>query len=167
MIQLIAPCEEYLASYMEAYDEYTANNVTDYSFTNAREVDIFDKVERYRKAENIPANHVGEDFYWLVDDASKLFIGQITIRHRLTEVLCLRGGHIGYGVRYTMWNKGYGSLMLKLALEKAKARGLERVLITCDDDNPASARVMEHNGFVLDDKVEVDGVLIRRYWKTL
>lgn len=80
-------------------------------------------------------------------------------------------GHIGYGVRYSEWNKGYGTLMLKLALEKAKAMGLGKVLITCDDDNAASAKVMENNGFQLRDKVinVFDGcaVLARRYWKTL
>ena len=61
--------------------------------------------------------------------------------------------------------------MLALALEKAKERGISPVLITCNDDNLASARVMEKNGFTLEDKVIVfiDGepVLTRRYWKTI
>lgn len=34
--------------------------------------------------------------------------------------------------------------MLKLALEKARSMGIEKVLITCDDNNIGSARVMEH-----------------------
>ena len=83
----------------------------------------------------------------------------------------MRGGHIGYGVRFSEWNKGYGTLMLSLALKKAKELKLERVLITCNDDNYASAKVMEKNGFTLADKVNVeeDGImyLTRRYWKTL
>ena len=83
----------------------------------------------------------------------------------------LRGGHIGYGVRYSEWNRGYGTKMLGLALEKAKELHLSLVLITCNDDNLASARVMEKNGFVLGDKiiVSVDGedYLTRRYWKTI
>ena len=76
-------------------------------------------------------------------------------------------GHIGYGVRCSEWNKGYGTLMLKLALEKAKEMGLSKVLLTCDDDNPASAKVMEKNGAVLQDKIEniIDGkkIITRRY----
>ena len=79
--------------------------------------------------------------------------------------------HIGYGVRYSEWNKGYGTRMLALALERAKALGLSRVLITCNDDNLASARVMEKNGFTLEDTIPVtrDGetILTRRYWKTI
>ena len=45
---------------------------------------------------------------------------KISIRHRLTDDLKRYGGHIGYDVRYSEWNKGYGTLMLRLALEKAK-----------------------------------------------
>lgn len=167
MIRLIEPCEDYLSSYMKAYDEFDAQGVTRHGLTDAREVDIFDKIDRYRKGENIPADHVRSDSYWLVDDALKFFIGEIRLRHTLNDSLRLRGGHIGYAVRYSQWNKGYGTKMLSLVLEKAKERGLTKVLCTCNDDNPASARVMEHNGFQLEDKVEVDGELIRRYWKTL
>ena len=62
-------------------------------------------------------------------------------------------------------------MILALALEKAEELGISTVLITCDDDNLASARVMEKNGFELLDKVLVseDGkdVLRRRYQKRL
>ena len=61
--------------------------------------------------------------------------------------------------------------MLELALEKAKEMHISPVLITCNDDNIASARVMEKNGFTLRDKITVsrDGkvLLTRRYWKTI
>ena len=61
--------------------------------------------------------------------------------------------------------------MLALALEKATERRISSALITCSDDNLASARVMEKTGFTLEDKdsVFIDGkpALIRRYWKTI
>jgi predicted acetyltransferase len=42
------------------------------------------------------------------------------------------------------------------------------VLITCDDDNIASIKVIEHNGGVLEDRVtnrlERGIVTTRRYW---
>ena len=61
--------------------------------------------------------------------------------------------------------------MLQLALEKAKKLGISTALITCDDDNYGSAKVMENNGFVLQDKVTniVNGSTIttRRYTKVL
>ena len=58
--------------------------------------------------------------------------------------------------------------MLALALKKAKQLKLEKVLITCDDTNPASARVIEKNGGVLENKVTniIDDkpIVTRRYW---
>ncbi len=167
MITLVVPCEDYLESYKQACDDYVAHGVDTYSFDDPREVDIFDKHERYRQERNITPGHVGEDFYWLVDTGSKQFLGQITVRHRLTQQLLICGGHIGYGIRYGCWGKGYGTRMLSLALEKAKERGLTEVLLTCNDDNLASARVMEKNGFHMEDKVMDQGILVRRYWKTL
>ena len=105
------------------------------------------------------------------NDESQVFLGEISIRHRLTDALLRYGGHIGYGIRYSQWNKGYGTLLLKLALEKAREMGLHEVLTTCDDDNAASAKVMEKNGMELRDKVIniIDGqtVITRRYWKII
>ena len=48
---------------------------------------------------------------------------------------------------------------------------MEKVLITCDDENTASARVIEKNGGILENKVlnctDRGMVLTRRYWITL
>ena len=171
MVQLVRPCKRYLTSYIEAYDEYKLNGITTYSFDDARTFDIFAKYEDYRCGRNLKAGRVGADYYWLVDDEQNLFIGEVCIRHSLTEALKEYGGHIGYGVRFSQWNKGYGTLMLRLALEKARQLGIFEVLITCDDDNLRSAKVMENNGFVLQDKimVSVNGnrVYMRRYTKRL
>ncbi len=171
MVRLIVPEEEYLQSYMEAFDEYVQNSVSTYCFTDATSCDIFAKFDRYRKERDLPPDRVGEDKYWLVDDENTYFIGEIAIRHRLNDALAQRGGHIGYGVRFSEWNRGYGTIMLALALEKAKELRISPLLITCNDDNLASARVMEKNGFVLGDRVlvSIDGkdILTRRYWKTI
>ena len=171
MVKLIVPMKEYLQSYVEARNEYVDNGVSTYSFADASSCDIFAKFDRYRTERGLPSDRVGEDKYWLVDDEKGHFIGEIAIRHRLNDALSQRGGHIGYGIRYSEWNRGYGTKMLALALEKAKEMQISPVLITCNDDNLASARVMEKNGFVLGDKIVVsaDGEdrLTRRYWKTI
>ena len=171
MIKLIVPDAAYLRSYTEAYDEYLEHGVSTYFFTDAASCDIFEKFDRYRNERDLPPDRVGEDKFWLVEEENTYFIGEIAIRHRLNEALCRRGGHIGYGVRYSEWNRGYGTKMLALALERAKEMHISPVLITCNDDNIASARVMEKNGFTLRDKITVsrDGkvLLTRRYWKTI
>ncbi len=172
MFRLILPCKEYLASYTEAFAEYEsyprrAGN----PFSDPRACDLLAHFDDMRHARNLPAGWVGATTYWLVDDEAQRFLGQIDIRHELTESLLRYGGHIGYAVRLGEWGKGYGTLMLSLALPFAKEQGITRCLITCDDDNPGSARVMEKNGFVLDDKINnvIDGqaIVTRRYWKTL
>ena len=172
MLRLIEPCQGYLASYTEAFDEYNsfprrAGN----PFRDPREGDLLAHLDDMRHARNLPDGWVGATTLWLVDDEKQRFLGQIDIRHELTERLLRYGGHIGYAVRLGEWNKGYGTLMLSMALPCAKKLGITRCLITCDDDNPGSARVMEKNGFVLGDKVDnaIDGhaIVTRRYWKTL
>ena len=49
-----------------------------------------------------------------------------------------------------------------------EALNLNRVLITCDDDNMASIKVIENNGGVLENKVKNSlsrgNVITRRYW---
>jgi len=167
MIKLVIPAEPYLKSYTQAYDAYAQLGISTYGMTNPRNCDIFEKYENYRLERNLKPDRVGSDYYWLVDDEKDYFIGEVAIRHRLNDALNLRGGHIGYVIRYNEWGKGYGTLMLKLALEQAKKRGLDKVLITCNDSNIASARVMEKNGCILENVIEVEGQPVRRYWRSL
>lgn len=172
MVKLILPCEEYLASYAEAFEEYQGfERRAGNPLRDPHAGDLLREFADFRQATNLPEGYVGATAYWLVDDRARRFLGQIDIRHGLTERLRRYGGHIGYSVRLGEWGKGYGSLMLSLALPHARALGINRCLITCDDDNLASARVMEKNGFVLQDKLRqvVDGceIVTRRYWKTL
>ena len=167
MIILTVPEERYLKSYTQAYDVYAALGISTYGMTDPRSCDIFEKYENYRLERNLKPDRVGSDYYWLVDEDQDYFIGEITIRHRLNDLLNQRGGHIGYVIRSNEWGRAYGTLMLKLALEKAKARGLYKVLITCNDENLASARVMEKNGCVLENIINVEGQTVRRYWRQL
>ena len=102
--------------------------------------------------------------YWLFDGG--VWIGLLTLRPRITDDLLCRGGHIGYVIRPSRRRQGYGTALLRLGLEQAKAMGLTQVLLTCDDTNLGSRKVIEANGGQLEDMVQVgvDGPLVRRYW---
>ena len=112
----------------------------------------------------LPDGWVPETTYWLV--LGGRILGVCHLRHRLTEALRDFGGHVGYAVRPSERNRGYATRMLKLVLAEARRRGLGRVLITCNADNPASARVIRKNGGVLDSESYSPRAerITQRYW---
>ena len=58
--------------------------------------------------------------------------------------------------------------MLKLALQKCETYGIDKVLITCDNDNIASSKVIEACGGILENIIRNDTLgLLRRYWISL
>ncbi len=86
---------------------------------------------------------------WWADGTG--YIGRMSIRHELNDWLKEVGGHIGYDVRRSRRREGHATAMLAAALEIARDLGIERALITCDDDNIGSRLVIERNGGVLED----------------
>jgi predicted acetyltransferase len=88
------------------------------------------------------------------------FLGRVSIRHRLTPPLRDYGGHIGYDVRPAARRRGHATAMLAAALPAARALGIDPVLVTCDEDNAGSRKVIEANGGELEDQ---RGVKLR-YW---
>ncbi len=109
----------------------------------------FAKFDAYRNECALQPDRAGADSFWLVDDEKAYFIGEACVRHKLNASLLQRGGHTGYGIRRSEWNRGYGTKLLPPALEKAEEPGISPVPVTCDDDNIASARVMEKTAFRL------------------
>jgi predicted acetyltransferase len=105
--------------------------------------------------------------FLLVQDGQVL--GNSRLRQRLTPELAHEGGNIGYDIRPSARRKGFGTVLLRLTLERAAAKGLDRVLITCDADNIGSIRIIEKNGGIF--AAEVPGrdrsALIRQYWIAL
>ncbi len=94
-------------------------------------------------------------------------VGRVSIRHALTPLLERVGGHIGYVVVPEFRRQGYGTAMLRLSLQILREQyGLRRVLVTCDDDNVASIRVIEKNGGTLENVIVGQdlGKPKRRYW---
>lgn len=166
-MELIKPGKKYYQSYMDAIKEYKDHNVHTYDFLDVTQYDIFEYIENSRTGHNLPDGYVKATYLWLVH--SDEFIGEVSIRHNLTDALLQFGGNIGYGVRYSRWNKGIGTIMLSMALKYTKeAIGLNKVLVTCNDNNYGSASVIEKNGGVLQDKIvnTIDGAdrITRRYW---
>jgi predicted acetyltransferase len=90
-------------------------------------------------------------------------VGRVSIRHVLNEQLRIVGGHIGYDVLREHRRRGYATEMLGQAIPRARALGIEDILITTDDDNVGSIRTIERHGGVLLDVAEIAGAMKRRY----
>jgi len=104
-------------------------------------------------------------YWWIVDDDE--YLGAISLRHTLNDFLLRAGGHVGYGIRPSARGRGLAGWALRALLPQARDLGLDRLLVTCDDSNLASARTIERAGGVLEDVRETELGTTRRYWITL
>lgn len=114
---------------------------------------------------NLQADQVPSTFLFAF--AGTRIVGRVSIRHSLNPYFERFGGHIGYVVVPEYRRQGYATAILRQSLQIAREKlGLTRVLVTCDDDNVGSIKVIVQNGGVLEDIVTgPDGDnLKRRYW---
>jgi predicted acetyltransferase len=117
------------------------------------------------RGDNLPQDHVASTFLFAFD-ASRI-VGRVSIRHTLNDFLLRVGGHIGYVVVPECRRRGYATEMLRLSVRLAYNQlGINRVLVTCDDDNVASIKTIEKNGGVLENIVRAADLDTpkRRYW---
>jgi len=164
-MKLIKPNKKYEKSWKKALEEFEKEQVSGFWNFPAKPSNLDEYIQRtidHSNAKNIPENLVPATTYWLIDKNE--FVAHINIRHKLNDKLKKIGGNIGYSVRPSAHKKGYGTNILKLALPKAKEIGLKKALITCDDGNIASEKIIERNGGKLKEISNFEGKKIRRYW---
>lgn len=123
------------------------------------------RVEAWSRGEELPEGWAPNTF--LVAEVAGEIVGRVSIRHQLSDHLLRIGGHVGYGVVPAHRRKGYAREMLRQALPIMKRLGIERALVTCDDDNVGSYKSIEANGGVLETRTVVPEhgpQTVRRYW---
>lgn len=101
-------------------------------------------IARSRRGEGLPAGWVPETFLLALADGE--LVGRISVRHRLTPQLERIGGHIGFCVLPAHRRRGHATRILRAGLDVAWAVGVESALLTCDETNTGSRRVIERCG---------------------
>lgn len=162
MAALIDPTERLTESFARAVEEFIAEGrggPDDHSLLGAMIRDnpgdprewtaaYLELERRWRKV--APEDFVTMTMLWWTEGDT--YLGRISIRHHLNEHLREIGGHIGYDIRPSARRRGHATAMLAAVLPHAAALGIEKALITCDDDNIASRKVIEANNGVFEDQ---------------
>jgi len=129
-----------------------------------RWLEYLDHLDRWCRGIAVPEGFVRSVL--LVADVHGEIVGRSSIRFALNDLLAREGGHVGYCVLAEQRRRGYATEILRQSLVIARAGGVDRVLVTCDEDNMGSATVIERCGGVFESVVEDtrDGPPKRRYW---
>lgn len=170
-MELVAPSHAYHPSFTRALREWDGAHQDGAGVRDARALTDREGFEHWvdelLAEETVPASaaHVTCTYRWIVEGDE--YLGSIALRHELNDWLRSYGGHIGYGVRPSARGRGLASAALAQMLVVAAERGLPEVMLTCDVENPASRRVIEHAGGRYESTVtDPDGHRLERWWIT-
>jgi len=168
-MELVSPTLDLESAFLVMYKDFADNDAENseyYSESLAGFSSYVLRLNEEAEGVNLREGYVPCSHFWLVDSQQNI-LGVIRVRHNISnEFLSLEAGHIGYDIAPSFRGRGYGKLMLKLALPIAKRLGIEKALITADEDNYASRKVIEANGGQLENIVQgkVFPNLLARYW---
>lgn len=164
MLTLEEPSERWHGAFVDMAAEFDAHGNPRYVRDAQAFAKFLRRVREEREGRGLVPGAVPMSLFWLVRDNQ--ILGSSRLRHMLTPDLEQLGGNIGYDIRPSLRRRGFGTSLLRLTLERARALGLTRVRITCDADNIGSIRVIEKNGGALDAEVFSleRGKLLRQYW---
>jgi predicted acetyltransferase len=170
MVELVRPDVARHAEWLAMAEEFGRDRIDggamgSQTVDQLRDPDVFaawvTMLLAHERGEDLTDELVASTTRWL--DVDGRLVGFLSVRHELNEFLRELGGHIGYAIRPSERRRGYATAATASALAECRRLGIDRVLITCDDTNVASARVIERNGGVLED---IRGGK-RRYWVDL
>ena len=171
-MKLIKPSKDLFKQYKEMMDEWHSDGSIiapwplhlEYSTEDAFD-EMLNRIDEVDKGINLDG-YASSTTYWLYDEENNKLIGASNLRHFLTEDGERYWGHIGYGIRPTERKKGLGTLLLKLTIEKAKDRGLNKIYLGANKDNIGSWKIMENCNAKFDKIVyeEATNAPIKKYW---
>jgi predicted acetyltransferase len=170
-MRLIRPSRKYQRSFLAALEEVRRQSPKqrgsfhfDLNINSGNFHEYLKKRRDEARGVNLKRGRVQQTKFWLVDKGE--YIGQLNLRHRLNASLRKIGGHIGYWIRPSQRRRGYGKKILALGLKEAKKLGIKNALLTCDNDNIGSIKIIEASGGVFKNEIihNKKEKPKRRYW---
>jgi predicted acetyltransferase len=170
MLELRELTQEDKEAFLLGLKKWNKEDLTWYSFEYKNGISYEQMLLRLQKnsqglaleKEHVPSTML----YGFVDGH---IVGRVAIRHALNDYLLKYGGNVGYAVVPEFRKRGFATEMLKQALIVCKKLGLNKILLTCADDNVPSYKIIEKFGAILENKVydEKEKRITRRYWIAL
>ncbi len=137
----------------EMYQDIPKEEIGSTNVTNGLSYEEYKKqLKKYKKEElekNINLDTTTNRYIFYKDDYP---IGEVGIRTTINDFWQNKGSQVFYKIRLSERNKGYGTIMLRLALIECKKLGMKQVRINCDDTNIPSKRIIEKNGGIINIK---------------
>ncbi len=169
-IQLVPPAVVWRETFLRGLREFQAEGLPWWLGGDAeiaeRNFGAF-VIKKLAESQRTSDGRVPKTHLWAIAEGQ--FVGRIAIHHELSDALRREGGRIGYDTVPSHRGRGVATEMLRLALPYARRLGLSEVLLTCDDTNAASIRVIERNGGILRQTalLAANRPFKRYYWITL
>jgi predicted acetyltransferase len=101
--EFFAMAEEFKAECREVIDGIGSIDIENFK-------DSIKQVADHAKGIGLPDGWVPADTYWLI--CQNCIVGTCNLRHELNDFLRAFGGHVGFSVRPSKRNNGYGTQML-------------------------------------------------------
>jgi predicted acetyltransferase len=163
-VEVTAPREDLAEPFLEMAREWRESGEDAYAAALDDFEGYLSRLARHAEGRDLRPGRVPYLVFWLIGEDRRV-LGTSRLRLGLTPGLEKEGGHIGYDVRPSERRKGYATALLARTLDEARARGIDDVLVTCDEDNVGSIRVIENNGGELLGQVVSDrsGKTVNRY----
>ena len=153
-MRIIEPDERFRVSFLEAWDEFDAEDERGAECTGAfgftrQQCDSAAGfaamcARRRLDATDPPEGFVPATMLWAVD--GDRWLGRVSVRHELNDHLIRFGGHVGYAVRPSARRRGIATTLLRVGLGMLNGIGVGEALILCAEDNEGSRRVIETTG---------------------
>lgn len=165
LLNIVKPSFIHKHNYLNMCLDYINHSDFEYAYSTLKEVERKINNDILCEKGLLPEGRLHSLCFWFLDIQNNI-VGTSRLRPKLNERFLNIGGNIGYDVSPTFRKKGYGTIILKQTLEQAVKIGLDKVLVTCDDDNIGSYKVIENNGGILENKVidKKTGKIVRRYF---